>query len=535
MSSQPMSDPYASIARPVDPYAAIARSVSRPAGLPAGVDLPQPESHPAVTMNAPKTMQETFDANTQTNPNDSLLQTGLKSATSAVGTPLIHPLKTVAGLGHMIAHPIDEAHEEVNNIYQDKAAGGLPYAATKVVGQLLGGALLGEAGGAIAEPALRAAGDVGSAIRTAAIGNPDVPLLRGLGIGARSKQGLGTIETAGEGIPESQTKQVLSEAQGARPYGKGAKNQADLQDKLVSAREEINAPLNKAFDVIGNRVVNGPDGPTTLNALESERSQLSAQLRGIQNRDPLAVQTAMQKGLGEADLKARYNAVVNAMTPELDSTGIDSRAIRQQDAQVASTYARIAGRSTLPEEPRPYGFARAGNLLKFGNGSGIDLLAPMKEAGGIGRDIAAGRYWSERPTDVNIREGFRLAGPKPDFGMPQPPNLSASRPLGLPSPAIQLSGSPEVGGTPEGFRPPPFYHDTDAMRTGRLLEAPPIELGGRVEGTPPPPFRYDTTPMRKGMLLPEPGKELPISSYSDIFPNQRPGSRLMPKTIEGKK
>jgi hypothetical protein len=253
---------------------------------------------------------------------------------------------------------------------------------------------------------------IGSAIRNAAIGNPDVPLTRGLGITARTKTGLSALRSAGEAAPNDVS---LEEAQGARPYGQGAKNLADLQDKLTRARTEINQPLNRALGATANKRVMGPDGPTTIQGLEAERVQLSAQLRGLQQRDPLTVQTALQKGLGEADLKNRYDAVVDAMTPHLDATGIDSRAIRMQDAQVASTLGKVAGLTTLPEEPRPYGFGKLQNIANFGGGNtAFDLLKPAKTIGNAFRDVVAGKpLWSGRPTDVNIQQGFSSAGPKP--------------------------------------------------------------------------------------------------------------------------
>jgi hypothetical protein len=107
----------------------------------------------------------------------------------------------------------------------------------------------------------------------------------------------------------------------------------------------------------------------------------------------------------------------------------------------------------------------------------------------------------------------------------------------LEAPAIELGSAPEAGGTPEGYRPPNFYHDTTAMRTGRLLNAPPIELGGEVEGPKGTPFRYDTTPMRQGRILPSSvSDDVPLSSHSDIFPDQRPGAtRAKPKVIEGRR
>lgn len=458
--------------------------------------VPSPAAHPSVNMQSPSLWQQyknNFNEGTQgAKPGDGLIKGALENFGAGGGDvvrAVAHPLRTlgsiaaqtdpgILALGSLGVGPAKDQAKAVAN-------GPIP-SIPRIAGQVGTGMILGKVGADVGGAAMDAVPKVGSAIRTAAIGNPDVPLTRGLGITARTKTGLSALQASGEAAP---TDVSLEDAQGARPYGQGAKNLQDLQGKLSSARTEINAPLNASLDAIGDRVVQGPDGPTTISELEAERSQLSAQLRGLQQKDPLAIQTALQKGQGQAELQARYDAVKDAMTPHLDSTGIDSRLIRQQDAQVAATNARVAGRTTLPEETKPYGFARLGDLAKFGNGSGIDLLAPVKAVGSIGKDIAAGRYWSERPTDVNIREGFRLAGPKPNLGWPQP-NLTAAKPLGLPAPPIMLGDGD------------PFVHPLDQVPIPQFSK--PLGLPART-----------------------PSLGLPISSYSDLFPDQIPnGTRI---------
>ncbi len=93
--------------------------------------------------------QKSFDENTSTNPNEPLLETGLKSVTRAAGMPFIHPIKTAEGMGSALVHslnpqdpenPLTQGIESVKKAYQ---AGGVPYAATKVAGQLFGGAAAG--------------------------------------------------------------------------------------------------------------------------------------------------------------------------------------------------------------------------------------------------------------------------------------------------------------------------------------------------------------------------------------------------------
>lgn len=520
MSTQPLSDPYATIAKPLDdPYASIAKPTEQPGML--------------------KSIQNSFDTNTATNPKEPLLQTGLKSVAGAIGAPFVHPIDTAKSLGKSaLTMGLSGGYDMGKGIASDYKQGGLPYAATKLAGNTFGGVALGSAIGAVPEAAAGA--------RDMAIGDPNAAALRGLQVGPKSPKTLST----------------LNSAEGARPYLQGAKNLEDIQSKIQPAKNEIFSEYNKAVNGIGERPVKGPDGMTTVKDLESERLQLSALNRGLKQQLPEAIQLAQQKGMTQAQLLAREKAVQSALDPELASTGIDPKAIRRTFGDVAQVGQRVSGKSTLIEKPQPTGLGRIANLSIQ-----HPLQAPGEILGGM-RDIVAGRgLFSSKPTDLGIREGFRTAGPKPNLGQYQPPTNAGL----LNPPSIQLGRAPEVDGTPEGYQPPPFYHDTDAMRTGRLLKAPPIQLGGNVERTPSPPFhadttpmrtgrllnapepqpiqlhgnaegpkgqpfRYDTTPMRQGHILPPPSQDIPLSSHADIFPEQRPGStRIRTKLIEGKK
>lgn len=108
-------------------------------------------------------IQKSFDENTTTSPKESLLQTGLKSVVGAIGAPFVHPVDTIAGMAKAVAHPIDTAHQEVDQLYADKAAGGVGYAATKLAGQAFGTVALGEAGGAVRAALPKASTVVGRA------------------------------------------------------------------------------------------------------------------------------------------------------------------------------------------------------------------------------------------------------------------------------------------------------------------------------------------------------------------------------------
>lgn len=98
---------------------------------------PQPAAHPAVTMNDPS-----FDAQTQINPNDTLLQKGLKSVVGAVGAPFAHPLKSLAGL---IPQDYATQYAEAQKQPKQDLASGLVTGAGQAFGGLALGAALGGA------------------------------------------------------------------------------------------------------------------------------------------------------------------------------------------------------------------------------------------------------------------------------------------------------------------------------------------------------------------------------------------------------
>jgi hypothetical protein len=267
-----------------------------------------------------------------------------------------------------------------------------------------------------------------------------------------------------------------------------------------------------------------------VGALEQERLQLSALNRGLKMREPEAIQLAQQKGMSQAQLLDRETAVKSALDPELTKMGIKPQEIRKTFGSIAQIGQKVSGKSNIIEPEQPYGFSKLKDISLTKPLSNIPTIASA------GRDIAAGRYMSASPTDTGIREGFRIAGPKPDLGrlsstLQPPPPRALLGPGARPMPA-----PPEVGGTPAGYQPPPFYRDTDAMRTGRLLKAPPIRLGGAVEGPKGQPFRYDTAPMRAGRILPPPSDYLPMTSHPG-FEEQLPNARLIrpPRTIEGQR
>lgn len=116
-------------------------------GLPEGAEV-RPIGASAPAEDDRNDIQRSFDENTKTDPNEPLLETGLKSVVGAVGSPLIHPIKTLQGAADLIGDPIETIPKMGESIKQDYKDGGLGYAATKLGGNLFGGLAAGEGAGA---------------------------------------------------------------------------------------------------------------------------------------------------------------------------------------------------------------------------------------------------------------------------------------------------------------------------------------------------------------------------------------------------
>lgn len=137
---------------------------ARPAGLPAGVDLPQLPVHSAVTMNAPKTIAQSFDENTAYNSNDPAIKKVLAGTVNAVGSPFIHPINTAKGMIQGAMLPIGDNAPKSEPIPWADTAKEIPYNA----GQLIGGTALGSAGSELLPHVVGIPSDVANLVPTRA-------------------------------------------------------------------------------------------------------------------------------------------------------------------------------------------------------------------------------------------------------------------------------------------------------------------------------------------------------------------------------
>ena len=253
------------------------------------------------------------------------------AAAGAIPEMLMHPVKTVQSAMHMA----EAAQGDPSGLVEDITPLVQSFrehpeeTSESMAGNIVGGIDAG--------PALGMAGDLAgkgvSAIRDAAMGDPDVAALKGLRVAPSSAKSLSTLKSV----------------EGARPYLKGAKSLEDVQARVPAAKNEIWGPYQKTVDAIGGKKVQGPDGPTTVRDLENERLQISANLRALKQGGPEAVQLATQKGMNQADLLAREKAVQSALDPHLEQAGIDPKLIRQTFSNVAQIGGRVAGKSTMAE------------------------------------------------------------------------------------------------------------------------------------------------------------------------------------------
>ena len=260
-------------------------------------------------------LQSSFDAQTKTSPSEPLMQTGIKSVMSGIGTPFVHPMDTLSGLGHMIAHPIDQAHQEVDQLYQDKAQGGVGYAATKMAGQAFGGIALGDIGGAGIQAAAKAVipNVIPVASRVALLG----------------KTPAGAYESAMKISPAvsavDRASMVQTGLDNALPVSKaGAEKLADRIDTLNQA--------------IKDQIASDPNRPIDPNAVATRADQIKGRFANQVNAsgDLSAIDASKQQFLKEQG--APTDSSGNVIGPAPDMTAANAQAMKQ------GTYSVLKGK-----------------------------------------------------------------------------------------------------------------------------------------------------------------------------------------------
>jgi hypothetical protein len=284
---------------------------------------------------------------------------------------------------------------------------------------------------AVAPLAVEGVVGAGRAVRNAAMEEPVVARQKAMNVTPKSKQAI----------------RAQKEGTTAAPYLKGAKNLADVQARIPVAKQEIFQPYMDAVakhDATG-QMLTAPDGtPVTAGQLEQLRKETSAQLQSTRKMQPTEQWTAVQKGQQIADLTKKYGQITSELDPAIKNQGIDPKRTRATFGAIKGVEKRFEGRSTLLEN-KPSGLQKMGN---------VDLTKPETYVGAPAsgaRDIAAGRgWWSQKPTDVQVREGFRTAESKPDLTVTPPAGQKAlpPGPIVTPPPAAgPISGTPPAVAT----------------------------------------------------------------------------------------
>lgn len=410
--------------------------------------------------------------------------------------PLVHPIQTLQAAG---APDKRSAWEKAISaaVPGYDAAKGLTHAfaddPVRGAGQLAAGYLEGEAGGGT----MRGVSRGREAIREAALGGQE-------GADAAALKSLR--------IPSSSTRaaRTLDAVEGARPFLKGTKSVAEAQERIPAAKAEIWAPYENALNKIGDHPVKGPDGMTTVRALEEERLQLSALNRGLRTGDPAALRLAEQQGItSKAEALEREYKIQRALDPELEKVGIKPREIRKAFGQVSQVGQPLIGRSTIAEPSQPYGFGRMTSVRLSKPLSGIEALAQG------GRDVLAGRpWWSGKPSDVNIREAFRIGGEKPNFRAPAQ-SAPPANPLVWASRQLEAN----VPGNADDYGED-FSHGA------------PFGIPLRHAFTPEPPPRFPALPARAGEGESQPmiwAKQTQHPGLDNLFARER----IKPNVFDG--
>lgn len=405
----------------------------------------------------------------------------LLTAAGNIGGGVLSPLS-------LFAHPIQAGEMAVNSLaqgmspapnrifqdvpsLQESLAQGVAENPAGMLENLAGGALGGELGGEALHgiqglPELARGGEEGA----------NVARLKALRVTPATKTG----------------EAIQSDVERARPFLGQPQNLKDLRGQVRPALKTAIAPYRDVLAKIGDKVVRGPDGePTTVKDLEAQRSQISAINRKLKNNpnNPFALQQAQQMGLNQAQLLAKETAIQKALYPHLEAAGVDPRAVLGDYGAIARTGQRLGGRITDTETAQPSGL---GKMFQFEllPGGGLKIPNPL----GAIRDIIAGRpWWSAKPTDLAVREGFRATPPMPDRSLP-------------------IQAEPEIRGLLSSAGGGPF-----AM--------PPVE--SEFEKPAPPPFDYGTRATRKGFMLPErAGGKIPLPYYPEMTEGERAASAM---------
>jgi hypothetical protein len=409
-------------------------------------------------------------------------------AIQGVTQPFVHPLDTLSGIGQMIAHPIDTGKQMVQSAIENPA---------QTAGNLVGGAVLGNAAGEVAGPAAelakkaaapiaktvgQAAQDAGTGLVNKTVGTLKNDFKRG------ANPGRGYLET-GNGPALTMRGIAEKSADAAEATGQkldAAYKAADGSGKLIPVQDVANAiaePMKEAHEVATG--VGAPKGlledlkyhaSTFRNVIAQGQEQ-----GGFTPSQVWKIKKDLAKATSWSDptqvgLKSVTQQQVGALSGVLQEAIPEVGPLNQSYMDLLKMSARAEERANTGSRPLTAHIYKAlmmgtgamaggmeGNpLLGLAAGAAMDSV-PGKTAIATGL-FRGGRALSglgERlaPTDSVTVEGVASNGLRNNAQgyKPQNPQLSPPGPfdlrsgenpsIGLPSPARQQFLTPETAGT----------------------------------------------------------------------------------------
>ena len=205
--------------------------------------------------------------------------------------PIVHPLNTLAAIGNTIAHPIDTA----KSMYQSATSNPAQFA-----GNLVGGAVLGEAAAPVAQVAANVAGDAAKTVGSRALLLGKTP-----------------AEAYESALKPSTT---LTDAQRADLV------QTGLQNKLVVSKsgvEDIGNLIDDYNNKIKAEIATDPTRPIDPNAVATRADVAKARFANQVNAQPdlNAIEASRQQFLTEQGAQPGRPAVQPQPTGVLDAQG----------------------------------------------------------------------------------------------------------------------------------------------------------------------------------------------------------------------
>lgn len=328
-------------AAPIDLSAGL---VPKPIDLSAGL-VPKADASPEEkslfqkAKDSFKAVQDSFDANTKTSPQEPLLETGLKATVGTIGAPFVHPIAAAQSFQpksttEMILGPAATAARQLfdagKGVVADYKEGGAAYAATKAAGQGIGAIALGKVVGAAPEAVAGAAEIPGKLYPTSRSLVADTSSARNL---SRAL----IVDPAGvNNFVKAATDEAGTVVGYAKDNGLPINSKVDFANAAKQTADAVQQHFDALLEPNAKTIVSVPpsfEGPTvgegnnaTLGSVNARINAISSELKS-NFRKTLSSQTSAAN-TSDADLIAEKNALTNVLHKNLSqATGLPQQAI----------------------------------------------------------------------------------------------------------------------------------------------------------------------------------------------------------------